>query len=216
MYYASGSPDEAELHRSTALQIAQNLVRDDPENLEWRRILAFAHVLQGRAAMSHGDWQGAMADLTKATSIYEDLVSSDETNARMQYDRAFALGMEGMCLRRLRRLEESGARYTAAYDIYRSLAEAEPGILDYVIELARAEYKLGVWHFSHRDTEHDEEGSRWFDLASDRLAGMRDAGRGRHRDWDIQTILSAIDKNRKVVGKRVYGIKHASPASLDR
>jgi tetratricopeptide (TPR) repeat protein len=215
LYYEAATPDKADSHRDTALEIAESLVRDDPENLEWRRILAFSHVLQGRAAISRSDCQGALDDFGKAASIYQALVSSDETNAKRRYDLAFVFSLEGKCYRRLRLHEESHDRYTAAYEIYRSLAEAEPQVLDYVIQLARAEHKLGGWHLSQRTADHDEEASRWLDRATNRLATLRDTGKAHARDWDIRTILNNIEANRQLLDRRTRDARGTS-TSLDR
>ncbi len=203
MYYETGDPGDAESHRNAALQIAQELVRDDAQNPEWQRILAFAYVLRGRAAMSGDEWKRALDDLEKASPIYQALVSSDGTNARKQYDLAFVQRLMGKCYRRLEQYEKAYSQYTAAYEIYRALAEAEPHVLDYVIELARTEIKLGVWHFNQRTVDHDRQASHWFDRAADRLSRLHDAGRDHGRAWDIRRLLEDIEVNRRLLEQRI-------------
>ena len=107
----------------------------------------------------------------------------------------------GRCHLHLKQYEESYEQNAAAYAIYQSLTETKPQVLDYVIESARTEVKLGLWHLSQRNAADNKEASRWFDRATDRLTKLRDTGRAGSREWDIRKILGEIEANARYLSQ---------------
>lgn len=203
LYFETGRTEKAVPHSEAAVDLAQDLARNDASNHEWRRLLGFSYTLRGRMALSQNEWERALDNFDHAASIYKDLISVDPNNSSLTSDFGLALNWEALCFRKLKRYDEALHHCTAAHAIFKELAEAEPDIINHIIELSRTEAKLGVWHLSQRTAQHDEIAAEWLKRAEDRLVALRDSGRADARDWDVQTLLDNTHMNKQVILKRV-------------
>lgn len=203
LYFESDRADEAAPHCEAAIKLAEDLVRMDPQNLQWRRFLGFSHELRGRMAGSRNEWERALDDYDSAASIYKQLITLEPGNSSLKSDLAVVLGREARCYRASRRFDESLHSLTAAYVILQELAQAEPHILNHIVELSRIEARLAVWHLFQRTAEHDQAASEWLKHAEGRLVTARNSGRARDREWDITRLLEHIQKNEELILRRV-------------
>ncbi|MHC4062946.1 MAG: serine/threonine-protein kinase [Planctomycetota bacterium] len=197
----SGAGD-AEAHCRAAVEIAEELLRYDPNDLEWQRILGFAKILEGRMAVSQEDWEEALDHFDTAGAIRKDLVLRAPDTASLRSELAQAHRWQGRCCRRLRRFQEALEHYTASYRIVTGLAEAHPGVIDYVIDLARSEIKLAVLSISRESPEHYQDASRWLQRARDRLIELSGSEGPSSRQWDVDKLLDAICSNEQIISKR--------------
>ncbi|MHC4610188.1 MAG: tetratricopeptide repeat protein, partial [Planctomycetota bacterium] len=176
--------------------------RYDPNDLEWQRILGFAKILEGRMAVSQEDWEEALDHFDTAGAIRKDLVLRAPDTASLRSELAQAHRWQGRCCRRLRRFQEALEHYTASYRIVTGLAEAHPGVIDYVIDLARSEIKLAVLSISRESPEHYQDASRWLQRARDRLIELSGSEGPSSRQWDVDKLLDAICSNEQIISKR--------------
>lgn len=202
LYLETRQVDLAGPHRDAAASIAEELLKADPENLEWKRQLSFSYVLSGRISASKQAWPDALEEYAKATAIRQELVASDPVYVRHKYDLAHVINLQARSCRKLKRFDESLQHHTAAHALYRELVASEAMNLDYVVELSRTEVELGVWNLYQQTAEHDHCASDWLKRAEERLINLRDSGRAGPREWDVGRILRTIETNKRLIERR--------------
>ncbi len=199
LYVETGRVDDAVPHCEEAVVYVRQLLTIEPGNPQWQRFLAISHELRGRIALTQGDPSRAFPLFEQAISMYRELLPLDPLNTSLESDLAFALGLQGMCCRKLERFDDSMQHHREAHAIYKRLVETEPDVLDHAIALSRMEGRLAVWHLSQRTEADDQTASKWLKRAADRLTRLRDTGRAASHEWDITGILDAIRANQKLV-----------------
>ena len=202
LYYEKGDPNKAEPYCNAAIELAEELVRDDPQSLRYRRSAGLSHLLGARMASSRGDWTRAAAEFETAASVYRGLIAVDAGNARLKYELAVLLGERGRCFQGLKRFDESLQCYAACCELYEELLTLEPHVADYTIELARTEGRLAVWHLHQRTAEQNQVASGWLRRAEDRLIKLRDSGRAGGRERDVRVLLGEIQRNNQLIARR--------------
>ncbi|HUU85915.1 MAG TPA: protein kinase [Phycisphaerae bacterium] len=202
LYYQKGQSDAADPHCRAAVELADQLLREDPDNLQYQRLFALSHELRGQMARSNDEWEDAARHFTAAESGYRDLISADPENRRLRYELALLLLRSGRCCQSLERYEEARRRFDAARDILHELAASEPHVAEYVIDLAKAEASLAVWHM-HQDTVLDDQAAfEWFKKAEDRVLALRDSGRAAGHEPQIDSLLDQIRRNKAGMAAR--------------
>jgi len=202
LYFETGRAGQAEPYCAAAVGIAEALVRDHPEDLEWRRKLGFSYILRGRMTFSHGQWEPALVYFNKAAAIREGLVLHEPHNAALKSELAFVRGWQGWCYRKLEQFDESFEHYMISHRILEDLVASHPGVVDYVVDLARSESKIAVWHLSQRTARDDQAAAEWLQRAGNRLIRLSEGGRGQARQWDINRVRDDIQTNRQLLSKR--------------
>ena len=120
------------------------------------------------------------------------------------------LALQGKCLRKLKRYDESLQDLTAAHDIYLELTQLEPEIIDHVVELSRTEVRIGVLHLCPDTQEGDETAAKWLVKASARLAILKDSGKQKTQSWPVSQLLDNIRKNQELIRQRAeWRSKHS-------
>lgn len=202
LHHEGGDLETAGRYCDAAIELAGQLVRDEPEKLEWRRLLGFSYVLRARMAISRTDWESALNEYGKAISIQRDLISLQPNDERHKYHLAFRLSRQGRCFQELGRSSGSLACYIAAHRLHLDLSKQGPHIVDYSIELSRTEAKIAVWHLHQHTAEDDQVASDWLERAEDRLIEVCDPDQERGRQWDCRSLLDSIRGNRDRIHKR--------------
>lgn len=194
--------DKARGHGEAAIQIAENMIKDDPDGLEWRRLSGFSLILGGRLALIDQEWQSALERLDRAAWLFENLLARGVDNVSVKSDLAFVHGLQGQCCRKLERFDDSLRYYTAAYDVNAELARLRPEVLDYQLDLSQSELKLAVWHMTLRTPEDDCLALNWLDSAGIRLTSVNASGRVATRKHDVERLLADITSNRNIISNR--------------
>ncbi len=202
LHLGRDDPEEAASHCQEAIQIVEDMLRDYPNDPEWRRMLGSIYVLRGRLAASSQEWERAIEDLEQAVGVYEEVLARDPENAVHKNDIAYARNIQGQCYRKLKQYAKSFGCYTIAHDIFRALAREEPDNLHYAIELTRTETKFSAWHLSQKTPEHDREAAEWLDRSAQRLTELDASGRLGARRRDADQLNSVIQYNRELIARR--------------
>jgi len=202
LYYRNGDPEKAHPYCTAAIELAEELVRDDPQNLQYRRSAGMSHWLGARMASSRGDWQAAADEYEIAVGVQRELIALAPANVRLTYDLAIVLGEQGRCFQDFKHFDESLRCYTAAYDLYQGFFTSEPHVADYAISLSKTEARLAVWHLHQKTAEHDRKASEWLEKAENRLIELRDSGRSGGRERDVRVVLDQIQANNQVIARR--------------
>ena len=202
LHYRNGNPEKAEPYCKAAIELAEELVREDPQNSPCRRFLGLSYALRARMAFSRGDWGHAVLEFETAASVYRDLIAREPANTRLEYELAVLLGEQGRCFQELKRFDESLQCYSVSCELYEKLLASEPQVADYAIELARTEARIAVWHLEQRTAQHDELASQWLRKAEDHLIELRKSGHAHGRERDLGVLLGQIQRNNQVIVKR--------------
>lgn len=201
-YFDAGDADTARPHCEAAVRLAEELVRDDPERLEWKRLLGFSRLLRARLAVSRNDSEAAQSDFDRVVSIREQLLSADPENKSLKAELALAHGWMGEQCMQLSRSTESRTHLETAHELRRELFEAEPDVSDNVIGLAEALINLGSWHISQRLPGADLAALDLLDRAEMLLT---DPGNPQHLSSQripALRLLSIIEENKERLRER--------------
>ena len=203
LYLEQDQPERAEHYVQVAVELAREMLRREPDNPEWVRLLGFSCRLQGRAALARKQWEAALAAFDQAVPIREELLALDPDNRSLKSELASMRSLRGKSLRKLQRYDEAVRDVTEAYDIYRALAEAEPETPGHKLELARTEARLGVLHLCRRTAQDDDNAAAWLGKAGDRLVRLQTSAHTESHAWPIRQILDGVRKNQELIRKRV-------------
>lgn len=138
-----GDSGGAREHYETALEIARDLVRRDPDNTEWQRELSVSWDNIGVLRLRLGDGDGAWQAFEASLKIAKDLARTDPDNTEWQRDLSVSWSHIGDL--RLRLGDEDGARqaYDASLQIRQDLARRDPDNTQWQHDLSMSWNKIG-------------------------------------------------------------------------
>jgi tetratricopeptide (TPR) repeat protein len=108
------------------LDVSGRLVEQDPDNLEWRRELSYAHSNLGSLLEAEDDLEGALAHFRATLAIDEELAAAEPASLEARSELAASHNTVGVVLQDLGRLSEAGEHLRAELDLRRSLLAADP------------------------------------------------------------------------------------------
>jgi tetratricopeptide (TPR) repeat protein len=155
-------------------EIADRMLKADPQNTRLMKIVAYARIGMGTALYQLDRQREALAAQLVAVDMLREMLDSDSKNEMARYDAAFSLGEVSATLIALGELEPARSQLTEALDILsRSPGIADPNLNDAKVLLGLDYYRLGLTHAlraaqpSVTRAERNkscEEAKRWFDL----------------------------------------------------
>ncbi|MEE9296950.1 MAG: serine/threonine-protein kinase [Phycisphaerae bacterium] len=202
LYFETGDPEKAERYVKAGIDLAADVVSEDPRSLEWLRLLGFSYRLAGRRAYASDNWEEALVAYDKGASIRADLLALYPDNRSLKSELASMLALRGQSLRKLRRYDEALKDLERAYDIHRELAQLEPEVVDHLVELSRTELRIGILYLCRKTEADDQAAAGWLKLAAHRLIALQDSGESKTQEWRIGEILESIGKNQELVRGR--------------
>ena len=143
-------------------------------------------------AMSQRQWERALSEFEIARSMHEALLVQHPENRSLKYDLAFALRLQGICCRQLKRYEDSLEYYHSSVRTFEKLHSLDPLNVDYDIQLIRTELGIVVSHLFQRTAEHDRTADEWMQRSTDRLHRLRKSGRTDAHERDIESLESLV------------------------
>ncbi len=201
LYLDKHDPEKAERYVQVATELARGVLRKEPDNPEWVRLLGFSYRLQGRAAMARKQWEAALVAFNEAIPIREELLALEPDNRSLQSELASVCALRSQALRWVKRYDDAVKEATCAYDIYQELAQAEPAA-EYELELARTETRLAVLHLCQRTAQDDDQATEWLQTAGDRLTRMQASAHGESHALPVRRILDSVRQNDELIRKR--------------
>ncbi len=202
LYFDMNLAKDAAPHCEAAVRLAEEIIRAEPHNPEWQRLLGFSYVLRGRMAASRSDWASGLSDFDKAASIREKLFVADPQNKALKAELAAARGWMGEYCMRLGRSTESRTHCEAAYELRRELFEAEPDVSDWVIGLTEALVNLASWHISQRLADADQVALNLLDRAEALLTNPANPRHLASRRGPASRLLSTVEHNKQGLRER--------------
>ncbi len=198
----TGGLEKAGYYANAAMQLANDILAEEPENPEWVRLRGFSYYSQARVALALEDWTAALSATDKGLSIRSDLLALEPDNLFLKSELAVMLALRGNALRKQERYDEALADITAAYDLYREAAQLEPDVVVHIIELSRTEVRIAILHMHRRTKKDDDTAAEWLNKAAARLTALQQSGRSKSQPWNIDRILESISKNQAVIRRR--------------
>lgn len=199
--FETSRTDEAIVHCEAAVEHTAELRRQEPNNPQWRRFSALSHELRGRMAMSQKQWERALNEYAIARSMYEALLAQHPENQSLKYDLAFALRLQGICSRKLRRYEESLEYYRSSLRTFEELHSLDPSNVDYEIQLTRTELWIVDWYLLQETAEHDRSAAEWLQRSDDRVRRLQESGRTQGHEREIEVLVKNVGAQERELRK---------------
>lgn len=111
---------------SRGFEIAEELSKNSPEDVQAQQDLASAYDRMGTVKTKLGDSTSGLTDYTRALAIYEPLVAQDQDNSELQEALAYALDQIGDLHLQQGMVAEARTDYEKALAIRSRLVESEP------------------------------------------------------------------------------------------
>jgi len=123
---AQNNLDNAWQSYQLGLKLAEQAVKQTPDNAEWQRVLALGHDRTGEVLQARGDLDGALGAYRASLQIREKLIQQDAANADWQRDLAFAYNRIGELLQTRDDINGALAAFQSSRRILEKLTEIDP------------------------------------------------------------------------------------------
>jgi serine/threonine-protein kinase len=140
----TGSPAEALVAYRRAVELFEELQKEDPERASLSQALALLHNQIGSVHTSVGQHNEAMESVKRARSILEHALSVHPTDASLQSSLASTHHNIGMNFVALNRLDAAMASYIESRKLYEKLLRDQPGHPEYQRLLANTLNSLAM------------------------------------------------------------------------
>lgn len=210
IFFESPRSDEGIEHCEAAVDLASELLRQEPDNPQWRRFSALSHELRGRMAKSQGQWERALSEFEIASSMHEMLLAQHPENRSLKYGLAFALRFQGTCCSKLKRYEDALEFYRSALRTFEELHSLDPENVDYEIQLTRTTHWIVVWHLLQRTAEHDRSAAEWLQRSDDRVRQLQESGRAQGHEPEIESLIKSVGTYKRELRERREAHVHTS------
>lgn len=196
---ASGEPQRANEYVQDALAICDQVLAEQPDDLQWRRLKEEVSYTHSRIAYAQEDWDGALDNANEAVSIATHLCDVDPQNLSLKYDLANALAHRGKILGKMKNSEQAISDAKSALKVQEQLIKLEPDVTSNVIEATRTEARIGIIYMHQRTDDDDQLAAEWFDKAASRLNSSKKSGIPNEMRLDVDRILEAISQNQTIL-----------------
>jgi serine/threonine-protein kinase len=144
---AAGLVDDALATRRRALAIAEGLVREQPDSLQFHAARAQAATIVGASLLAdRGDARGALVEHEKALASWQKLADANPKVPGYQHALASSHTAVADALRTLGRLDEARTNYERAIPLREALVKRYPAVVPYQSGLASNLSRLGITH----------------------------------------------------------------------
>jgi tetratricopeptide (TPR) repeat protein len=117
---------EALTYLAKASALFEALATEQPNNVEYRRLIAYTQIYVAQALLAQDDRVGAMATYAKAVASMQTLMSIDPSDSKAPAGLALALTRMAAEMKKLGDLANAGKAATEAIELMRAVAE-RPG-----------------------------------------------------------------------------------------
>jgi len=150
-----GRSDEAIEMARAAVEISEQLSREEPDDFQRQRDLSVAIYYLGNALASQDSHEKALENFNRAASIRRRLVAHDPKNSLWLRDLGFCLNSIGVIARILDRHSEALEAHREGLTIFERLADLDPKNIQWLYFLEGAQNRLA--ESLHRAEKHEEE-----------------------------------------------------------
>ncbi len=194
--------DEAATHCDASVRLAQDVDARVPLDPESRRMLGFAYTLRGELAFHRRRFSEASQYFADARGLREQLAVEQPGNEAITGELASAYDWLSRSAAKLGQVEQALESSQRAYDVWQSLAEADPATVWYATGVISSMINLSMCHLTVDTPDHDAEAARLLEDADAQLSDLEREGKvsgweAKHDAW-----RKAIDRNRKILAKR--------------
>ncbi len=117
---------EALSHLAKASALFEGLAAEQPNNVEYRRLIAYTQIYVAQALLAQNDREGAMKTYSKAVASMQTLMSIDPSDSRAPAGLALALTRMATEMKKIGDLANAEKAGTEAIELLRAVAE-RPG-----------------------------------------------------------------------------------------
>lgn len=207
--------DRSRIYCDAACQIAESLIRQEPGESEYRRLLAFARRLQGRITQLHADWETAALQFSESAELFQSLPRSESEygNAPVDFETLFSKQYLGKAHLKLN-------DRTLGLKILREVAEKleqicilHPTSMDYRLELARTEALIAKGLIADKSQESDIAALSLLKKSLGRLDSAFQSGMAESRFMAARKLSNSISEHINFVTDRID--ERQLPVSFD-
>lgn len=197
--------DAGRRHGEMASALAQQLVRDKPEEAEYQRLLAYSLRLEGRIAEKSQNWERAVSRFTEATAAFQSLLrfADPDNKLPLEYEVGFSKQFLGVAQCR-------GGNPVAGMETlreaHRIILEAHtrfPESLEYLLELCRTEAHLAEWHLRNKTPEDTHAANSMIAAAIDRLSRAIESGTVDARLPEAKRLMRDLVSHQELADRRM-------------
>lgn len=204
IYSDRGKYDLAEKHARTALDIAQEMLKREPNDADTQTTLARSRSFMGRMHSRKSEWKEAVVDYDASITMFRNLLSQDQTKdiGGLQTVLAGVLGKQGEAFQNLREFDLAWDCYSESNAIQESLYRANPQHPERIVALSGTLVNLAAWHIKQRTIEGNQLAGKKLDEADALLTSAGTDSLDRTLRKTVQETVDAIRANRAILQKR--------------
>ena len=213
--------EEAAQHADAALNLARDYLRNHPDDLLWKELLATALYFKGDLLLgpkwpSASALDEAKAYLEESLELRDFLARSDPNNMLWQSDLILTLTRMGWCHQKMGKEQMTTARtyIFRAYEIACQLYERDPDSLDRLITLCYSEKAVAMWYMKFKRIERKQTAVKYFHLVLARLDEFKKTHVILARSGAIDDLYSNIELNLGLIKKGHVDVSRADTPVL--
>ncbi len=190
---------QAQEHGEATVALGRGLINLEPDNLDWRRMYAFAYVYRGHVRFKLKMLEQARADFLNALEIREELASSVKPNRALRVELAETYDWLGRCCAELDRTEEALAYYQESCVIRESLLRERAVTVTCVEAVVSSRINLAMCHLRRDTIEDDEAAEALLTEAKSSLEDLAVPGTPAGHSAQRASFLEAIQQNWQIL-----------------
>ena len=197
-----GQLDEAREQSTVARQLAEAKLSKNPNDLDWRRLLAEAYRVEGRVAIAGKDFEAAHVSLRRSSDVRRSLLEVEPDNPSLLAGSAATCQLEGRTCRLQGRHTEALEHYRQADEIYERLIKASPESSEYIVEQCMTKLSLAAWHIDQKTAEQDFVARELLTAILHRLEQLEKDHPKHGLDRDVGRLRDAVARDFKLIDNR--------------
>ncbi|QOJ02475.1 MAG: O-antigen ligase C-terminal domain-containing protein [Planctomycetia bacterium] len=205
--------DAGRRHCELATALAQQLVRDKPEETEYQRLLAYSLRLEGRIAEKSQNWERAVSRFNEAAAAFQSLLrfADPDNNLPLEYEVGFSKQFLGVAQCRSGDSKTGMETLQDARWILQRVYDRYPQSMDYLMELCRTEAHMVEWHLRNKTPEDHRIAEAMVLPAIHRLSLAIEDGTAASRLPEAKRLLEDLKSHQVLLEKRLRGMRRPDP-----
>lgn len=201
--------NECRHHTDMAIQIAESLADLNPDEPQFRRLLAFASRLAGRVALKSGQWDLAQEEFVRSSSLFRSLSSSEteKDNAPIEFEALFSEQFLAQSLVLGGKSSEGRELFQQVRNRLIRICELYPRSMDYLMELARTETLFAADLMRTESNDDYQRAQGLLVIADQRIQQAITTGMANSRLPAAQKLEKSIRENRSRVERKLRAIE---------
>jgi len=203
--YNANSLDASRKHAAKAAELAQRLVREAPEEPEFKRLLAYSQRIEGRIALNAKEWDRATSLFTTSIDGFRSLLQYAEPGKEAPLEFEVASSLQFLGITRCRAGDSASGMeiLRSALQLFERAHHAYPHSMEYLLERTRTESFLATWLLRLKKAEANQRADLVLVPAIDRLERAINAGMAGHRTREADKLLQDLRTNKALTDKRL-------------